>query len=904
FFNIAFSNPLNLEKFQSAQVKITPDIPDAKISANYNSISIEGPKRSNTMYTVALDGDITDTFGQQLTGDQRSSFRVTTADSRLFTTSEGFVVLDPAGRRAFTVYSVNYRRLKVRLYQVTPDDWPRFRAYGAARRQNMKLKTLAPPGRLVSDKVIEVAAAPDELIETAIDLAPALTNKFGQVFVEVEPIEDRKGPVTVGADWENRVEAWVQSTEIGLDAFANKQQLAAWANSLTDGRPLAGVEISVRPDGLSGTTDASGLARLSFDSTRPANAEKQAALIVARRGDDVAMLPQNYYPSYYNDNNESHTWRHGDAREMLGWYVFDDRQLYRPGEEVRVKGWLRKINLTPTGSTEMFAAANKSINYVLRDSQNNEITQGSAPLNALAGFDLTLRLPAAMNLGHANLELKLDDETGVHAHGLEVQEFRRPEFEVTAVASAAPHFVGSFATATMTASYYAGGGLAATEVDWDVTATPTNYTPPNRGDYTFGKFYPWWRERDADDQARTQTFKGRTDAAGKHTLRMDFDGVNPPRPSSVLAQARVADVNRQTLAATATLLVHPADVYVGLRSARTFVQQGESFDIALIVTNLDGVALANRDVKIRLVRLDYLYEKGEWRQREVDAQERVVKSGADALDVRLPTRAGGAYRLTAQVRDERERLNESELSLWVAGGRVPPQREVAQERAELIPDRKAYAGGDTAEILVQSPFAPAEGVLTLRRSGLLRTERFTMKETSHTLRVPLEEAMTPNAHLQVDLVGAASRVDDAGNAQANLPKRPAFASGAITLEIPPAARRLQVTATPRDAVLEPGAETMVEVAVKDARGQNVSGTDTALVVVDESVLALTDYKLADPLSVFYATRSGDVSDYHLRDKVTLENPQEVERLALGDRAGGGGAGGGGGGAIKRKMQPE
>lgn len=899
-FNIAFSNPLDLEKFQSSQVKITPDIPDAKISANYNSISIEGAKRSNTLYTVTLDGAVTDTFGQQLTGDRRLSFRVTTSDSRLFTTSAGFVVLDPAGRRAFTVYSVNYRRLKVRLYQVTPDDWQRFRAYGAARRQNMKLKALAPPGRLVSDKVIEVAAAADELIETAIDLAPALTNKFGQVFVEVEPVEERNRPVTVYADWENRVEAWVQSTEIGLDAFADKQQLAAWANSLVDGRPLAGVEISVRPDNLAGTTDASGLVRLAFAQARQTNAEKQAALIVARRGDDVTILPQYYYPYYYNDN-ESHTWRRADAREMLGWYVFDDRQLYRPGEEVRVKGWLRKISLMPTGSTELFAAANKSISYVLRDSQNNEITKGGAALNALAGFDLTLRLPATMNLGSARLELKLDDETGVHAHGFEVQEFRRPEFEITAVASEAPHFVGSFATATMTAAYYAGGGLAATDVDWDVTSTPTNFTPPNRGDYTFGKFYPWWRERSADDQARTQTFKGRTDAAGKHTLRMDFDGVNPPRPSSVLAQARVQDVNRQTLAAVATLLVHPADVYVGLKSARTFVQQGESFDIALIVTDLDGKALANRDVKIRLVRLDYLYEKGEWSQREVDAQERIVKSGADAVSVRLPTQAGGAYRLTAQVRDELERTNESELSLWVAGGRVPPQREVAQEKAELIPDRKAYAGGDTAEILVQSPFAPAEGVVTLRRSGLLRAERFTMNETSYTLRVPLEEAMTPNVHLQIDLVGAAARVDDGGNAQVNLPKRPAFASGAINLEIPPAARRLNVTATPRETVLEPGAETFVDVEVKDARGQNVSGTDTALVVVDESVLALTDYKLADPLGVFYATRGEDVSDYHLREKVTLENPQEVERLARGDSIGVGG--GGGVRRMRAKMMP-
>ena len=37
------------------------------------------------------------------------------------------------------------------------------------------------------------------------------------------------------------------------------------------------------------------------------------------------------------------TWTRNPARDELRWYVFDDRQMYRPGEEVHVKGWLRRI---------------------------------------------------------------------------------------------------------------------------------------------------------------------------------------------------------------------------------------------------------------------------------------------------------------------------------------------------------------------------------------------------------------------------------------------------------------------------------------------------------------------------------------------------------------------------------
>jgi uncharacterized protein YfaS (alpha-2-macroglobulin family) len=878
-FHLLLSNSLDPRSFLPSHVRVSPELPGADIGAAYNSIVIRGPKRPDTIYTVTLERSFRDVYGQTLAGDHQFTIKVNASDPGLYSADQGFVTLDPAGRRAYSVYSVNYPRLKVSLYKVGPEDWKQFRAYQVARyNRGAEPPKLVPPGRLVEEKVVELNAAPDEFTETSIDLSPALTNGFGQVFVRVEPLEDGDAPVRVYAyRRDNRVESWVQATGIGLDAFADRGELVAWANSLRDGRPLAGVQLSVEPQGGTSVTGADGLARFPHVPLESIG-EARPALLVARRGDDLAILPRQYVP-HYADNDSTH-WRHYDvSTSALAWYVFDDRKLYRPGEEVSVKGWIRKVNLTPKGGTELFDPAGEVVAYALKDSQDNELTKGAARLNALAGFDLKLKLPAAMNLGHARLEFKLAEDGGEHTHTFQVQEFRRPEFEIKASASEAPHFVGAHATVAMTASYYAGGGLAATEVDWTVLSAPTDYTPPNRGDYTFGQFRPWWEDYGDYGETKEGKLKGRTDGEGRHALRIDFDAVNPPRPSRVMAEARVQDVNRQTLAARAVMLVHPSEVYVGLRPARTFVRQGEAFDVDAIVTDLDGRALAGRDVHLRMVRLDYVFEGGGWGQKELDAQEQTVKSGAGAVGVRLPSKGGGLYRLTARVRDDRERLNETELTLWVAGGSRPPSREVSQEKVELIPDRRTYQGGDVAEVLVQSPFAPAEGVVTLRRSGILSAERFTMEGGSHTLRVPIDEAMTPNVHVQVDLVGAAARVDEAGRERTDLPKRPAYASGEIKLDVPPAERRLNIRATPRETVAKPGAETVVEVEVRDAAGRAVAGTDTAVVVVDESVLALTDYKLGDPLGVFYAERGEDTSDYHLRERLKLADPAQLERQA-------------------------
>src|SRR5690606_702664 len=78
-----------------------------------------------------------------------------------------------------------------------------------------------------------------------------------------------------------------------------------------------------------------------------------------------------------------------------------------------------------------------------------------------------------------------------------------------------------------------------------------------------------------------------------------------------------------------------------------------------------------------------------------------------------------------------------------------------------------------------------------------------------------------------------------------------------------------------DKTLTPGAETKVDIEVKDHRGEPVANSEVAVVVVDESVLALTRYTIADPSAIFYSNRSPGVQDFHSRNDVLLGNPDDV-----------------------------
>ena len=83
----------------------------------------------------------------------------------------------------------------------------------------------------------------------------------------------------------------------------------------------------------------------------------------------------------------------------------------------------------------------------------------------------------------------------------------------------------------------------------------------------------------------------------------------------MVAQATVMDVNRQAWSSTTTLLVHPASLYVGLRTDRYFVEKGTPIKVDFIVTDLDGKAISGQTVVITAARL-------EWKLKAVNGPNR------------------------------------------------------------------------------------------------------------------------------------------------------------------------------------------------------------------------------------------------------------------------------------------
>ncbi|MDH4148067.1 MAG: MG2 domain-containing protein, partial [Acidimicrobiia bacterium] len=752
-----------------------------------------------------------------------------------------------------------------------------------------------PGWPVLLDTVLKTDGKRDVLVDTKLDLAKLLGGNLGHAVVVVEPTTPI--PLDNPEAWNNpRTITWVQATGLGVDAFADSDQLAVWVTGLLDGSPKAGVALSGIGDQLSGSTDGDGLARLALPPGADVWSGRVAAVLATLAGDS-AILPAN---TWYGRG-----WASYPRPDERRWYVVDDRGLYRPGETAKVKGWIRTLSASTDRQIRVFGGA-ASVNYSLFDAQGVELASGQAPLGPLGGFDLSLALPADANLGLATLHLDTGDPTGssTSVHSFRIDEFRRPEFEVKArTESPGPYVSNAPATVAVDATYYSGGPLGGAPVQWQVSRSSATYSPPGWDDFSFGVWTPWWVSADPFGQGwfpdggfvgdgsgrgrgldyccgpfpggqpdQAETFSGVTDAAGHHYLQIDFEGDTgrPDLPISVKGQSTVTDVNRQAWASSTDLIVQPASLTVGLRSTRTFVRSGEKLAVEAVVTDLDGEAVAGRSLDVTAGRVEGSYENGEWVDKVVDVQTCSVTTAEGPVDCSFDTAVPGTYRIASTVVDDQGGRSRSELTRWVSGATATPERSLQAGSVQVVPGKAEYAPGDTAELLVQAPFG-GTGLATIARDGIVRTERFDVTNGSAVLQIPVGEADVPNLWVGVEVVGATPRVGADGKPIDGAAARPAYATGGVELSVSTATRSLTVKATPRDAQVSPGGSTSVDLAVTDASGAPVGDAEVALIVVDESVLSLTGYTLADPLDAFYGHLQAGVSARYGRSHLRLQD---------------------------------
>ncbi|HZJ30341.1 MAG TPA: MG2 domain-containing protein [Vicinamibacterales bacterium] len=779
-----------------------------------------------------------------------------------------------------------------------------------------------PPG---DGRSRTLSLTPDRIQSVGIDVTPALNGRpTGLVWAAVQngnPIPQSRGAAGFGSE-PRRKATIVQVTNLGVTVKDSPLNTLIFVTRLDTGEPVSDARVSiVRRDNQvfwRGSTNAEGIVIAPNTPLRNTRRPWELAFIVlAEKDGDVA-----YVGSDWTEGISS--WEFGirsDIREatpQLRGSVFTDRGVYRLGEQVHVKAILRSdtsrgIQLLPAGTP---------VYVTLRDSQYREIETRTIRVNEWSSADWTFNVPGTGSLGNYSLQARLDQprpEPTAPVNPEEAPEFsravtgsflvaayRRPDFRVDATLTAGPTpIAGDALSATVSARYLFGAAVDRRPVQWTTSRQRVYSAPPA----VLDKFLPeqWtfvgYDDEESDENPKLAADSGTTTAGGEFTIPIQTTRT-AGRPYSYVFEAEVEDVSRQRIAGRASRLVHPAPWYVGVKRVPYFVDQKAGVQTALIAVTPEGTITPGVTVTVALKQIQWNsvrraegggFYTWDTERRVIDVGSWSVTTGADPAPLTVPLPSGGSFMLTATARDQEGRSTVTTTSFYSLGAGYTAWMRYDHNRIDLVPERASYKPGDTARIMIQSPWERATALLTTEREGIRTERRFTLTSTQQTVTVPITEADIPNVYVSVLLVKGRSPGETADDASD--PGKPSFRLGYVELQVEDASKRLSVDVTANRQEYRPANNARVDVMVKDAQGKPAVG-EVTLWAVDYGVLSLTGFQTPDVLRSVYVPKALQVSTEDNRQRI-------VSRRALipkGADDGGGGGSDAGAGTLRRDFR--
>jgi alpha-2-macroglobulin len=701
-----------------------------------------------------------------------------------------------------------------------------------------------------------------------------------------------------------------QITDVAAHAKLGATSGVVWVTSIAKGTPLAGARVTLWSEAgaelFTATTDAEGLARvpgLAGLVKMPPDESWWAVppvLVSAEKDGDTGVTLSTWEGELGPMSSALSIDFEGDRPRAAGLLVAE-RGIYRPGDEVYLKGVVRLRRRGQLSLPKLDSQMELKIT-----ARGKEVSKEKVAVSRFGTFSTKLKLPDGAGLGWYTASAKaLVEGAPVELQtSFRVEEYRAPRFKVD-VRAAAEHLVAGDALLARTeARTLFGGGIPGAEAEVTAIRSTEFFTPGAPG----GALARWqfgvqtWGYDDGAPELYGDVFaREKTRLGADGGADIDLGAVEAPagRTTRYTVEAEVSDVSRQRVANRASVLVHPAAVYVGVRPGDGFGEVGKAIPIELVATSIEGTRLAGVPIAVKIKRREWRSIKkkdpysgrfqtlSEPEEVQVATCERKSDASAPALCELVADKAG-FYVIEATATDERGRTQTTRVSSYVVGGGWVSWQRTDGESLELVADKPSYEPGERARILVKSPWPDAEALVTVEREGVAYVKRHRLKGAAATLEVPLDDQSVPNVFASVVLVRG--RVATEQGAPRDIdPGRPQVRVGYTRLTVEKKKKRLDVHVDPGAGPHKPGARLKIKLAVRDFQKKGAAA-ELTLWAVDEAVLRLTDYRPPDIVDAMHPQRGLSVRlGEPLIHLVRRQGYGEKGRPPGGD---GGGAGGG------------
>jgi hypothetical protein len=604
------------------------------------------------------------------------------------------------------------------------------------------------------------------------------------------------------------------------------------------------------------------------------------AVVVGEEGRMAFSFFQNW-----SENDPGYYWEEGPR-----YYVITDRPVYRPSQTVKFRVWIRQLSNRAFQPPQ----AGHQIGLTIFDAKNNEAKTLSVVTDQFgcASGEFELGEEPPLGVYHIRINGYHPDARRSAGALFRVEEYKKPEFEVTVKPAKTQARLGEKVKARIEARYYFGAPVAKGKVSYKVFRENYNhvYWGPGEYDWLYGKGYgryyypypwfPWWGRWGCflfcdswwpgpywgrgwyfpwgyygDDEGQwSRRYESGTRKAlrelvaqGEALLKDDgsyeieFDTARAKqemgdRDHRYTVEAEVRDESRRTIEGQGSVIVTRQEFYAFVETNGGWYQPKNEAFVTVQTLTPDNVPVAAKG-EVIVARIRY----GGADNSEV--REEVVKrwdaeTGAQGnLSFRYPIPGEGQYRITFKTQDSWKEEVQGNAVFWVHGpkfdGRVYRFNDL-----EIIADKRTYKLGETAHLLVNVAENNSRILFSdsVTRGTLLNYRFLDIPARSSVIDVPIEARHVPNFFVEATLVR---------NGRMHMESRELF--------VPPVKGLLNVKIETDKETYKPGDKGKVKVAVTDMSGEPVRGQVT-LTAYDEAVTYIQDEFGPNPRVFFYGQK--------------------------------------------------
>jgi alpha-2-macroglobulin len=921
---LIFSSPLGALSLSSLRqvVRFEPAVNDLRFQLFGNRVQLLGRFAPDTLYTLRL-GSEGQTNGniprEQLLDEAGRVLKfVTPADvyfhlgtkTTFLELAQGSAIIEAKGPQMVPMRGFGDTKVDVRIHRIDALHaglWP-FPASPLVINEDT-----APPfpgeepempsiGTLAEGRHLRLLGSP--LISRIVDLPGQNSGAVSRFGLDLKPLlesavgANRPGTYVVGVRrlTGSGERSWmrVQITNLSLTSVEETGRAVLFIRTLDTGAPVRNAIVRLdgtccrdsdddaEPKSLNFTSDGDGRVTL-----QPLNWKTLTRISVTSGDDTLVLSPREPLPSFARNH-----WAGGD---WLGWllnesipehlndatlgFVFTERPIYKPGEPVFVKGWVREKK----SGRLTIPAAMKPYGFQIQ-APDGALTPLESKSSKLGGLEATFTSSTSAT-GVFTVQLfEGAPENVVARRSFKIEAYRIPIFEVLLTAPAKVRNDAPFEVKTL-ARYFAGGNLAHQPISWTISQRPYDWSPTGQKGFLFASSLQMSRTSSQKNSPVTNQ-TGELDDNGQLMIaakpERDLDG----SAKVFRFEATVTGPDNQPVTGFTEVKTLPAFL-VGLKVPR-FLEKATSVKAEVLALGVDEKPLKGQELRVRLSRRvwhsslrESSFSNGEAKyqtqQEDVKVAEKTVSTVEGPLPVEFQIGESGVFVVEVFARDKLGRVQNISADLYI-GGHSPQSWPKAREGVfELKPDKVAYAPGETAQVLVQSPYEKAQGLVVIEDPKGNRYEWFSVAGSQAVLPIPIGEELVPNLPLHVVLMRGRL-----GFAKTNDERyKPLTAAASFDLVVKPEKNLIKIDVKHIETA-RPGTTQEFTISLKDASQKPIGG-EVTFWLVDEAVLSLAPEGSLDPLSEMLPPNRRTVSIADSRN-VVLGALAQLEENPGGDGA--------------------